>query len=183
MWEGQDGLAPSLRLALPRSGAQPRVEAPGPEPHLLHQHLHVVGTAPAVGLHDEAEAQGHRRHVHLGAGGRKKGLSLARQGHTASPSPVRTPRPAGNMGPACKTPLLPLAFQGDAGARGVQVPEVPEEEMANLAVSQGPVQQEFGQLAVEVGFVLEHLHQLQKVLENLIVPVENKGSWDLELCG
>lgn len=87
------------------------------------------------------------------------------------------------MRPACKTPLLPLAFQGDAGARGVQVPEVPEEEMANLAVSQGPVQQEFGQLAVEVGFVLEHLHQLQKVLENLIVPVENKGSWDLELCG
>lgn len=49
----------------------------GPAPHLLHQHLHVVGAAPAVGLHDEAEAQGHRRHVHLGAGGRERGLSLA----------------------------------------------------------------------------------------------------------
>lgn len=87
MWESQDGLARSLRPALvipkgpgwPCPGAEPSPGwSPGPEPHLLHQHLHVVDTAPAIGLHDEAEAQGHRRHVHLGAGGRKKGLSLAR---------------------------------------------------------------------------------------------------------
>lgn len=87
------------------------------------------------------------------------------------------------MRPAGKTPLLPLAFKGDAGARGVQLPEVPEEEVADLAVGQGPVQQEFGQLAVEVGLILEHLYQLQKILENLVVPAENKGGWDPKLRG
>lgn len=75
-------------LALPRSRARPQVEARGLEPHLLHQHLHVVGAAPAVGLHDEAEAQGHRRHMHLGAGERKEGLSLATQ-----PLPTRSGHP------------------------------------------------------------------------------------------
>ena len=48
--------------------------------------------------------------------------------------------------------------------------------MADLAIGQGSVQQEFGQLAVEVGLVLEHLHQLQQVLEKLVVPAE-KGGW------
>ena len=62
-------------------------------PHLLHQHLHVVGAAPAIGFHDEAESQSHRRHVHLGAGGRKQGLSLAWRGHTTPPSPI---------GPGCQ---------------------------------------------------------------------------------
>lgn len=47
--------------------------------------------------------------------------------------------------------------------------------MADLAIGQGPVQQEFGQLAVEVGLVLEHLHQLQQVLEKLIVPAKKEG--------
>lgn len=56
-----------------------------------------------------------------------------------------------------------------------QLPEVPEEEVANLAVSQGPVQQEFGQLAVQVGLIFEHLHQLQKVLEKLVVPAEKES--------
>lgn len=68
-----------------------------------------------------------------------------------------------------------MAFQGEVGVRGVQVPEVPEEEVANLAIGQGPVQQEFGQLAVQVGLVLEYLYQLQQVLEKLIVPAENGG--------
>lgn len=54
----------------------------------------------------------------------------------------------------------------------IQLPEVPEEEVADLAVSQGSVQQEFGQLAVQVGLVFEHLHKLQKVLEKFIIPVE-----------
>lgn len=85
-------------LTLPRAGAQPGVRALGPGPHLLHQHLHVVGAAPAVGFHDEAKAQGHRRHVHLGAGGRRKRLSLTWQGHTAPPGPNRTPRPAETQG-------------------------------------------------------------------------------------
>lgn len=47
--------------------------------------------------------------------------------------------------------------------------------MADPAIGQGPVQQEFGQLAVEVGLVLEHLHQLQQVLEKLVVPAEKGG--------
>lgn len=47
--------------------------------------------------------------------------------------------------------------------------------MADLAVGQGPVQQEFGQLAVEVGLVLQHLHQLQQVLEKLVVPAGKGG--------
>lgn len=48
--------------------------------------------------------------------------------------------------------------------------------MADLAVGQGPVQQELGQLAVKVGLILEHLHQLQQVLEKLIIPAR-EGSW------
>lgn len=55
------------------------------------------------------------------------------------------------------------------------LPEVPEEEVADLAVRQGSVQQEFGQLAVQVGLVFEHLHKLQKVLEKLIIPAEKEG--------
>lgn len=55
------------------------------------------------------------------------------------------------------------------------VPEVPEEEVADLAVGQGPGQQELGQLAVQVGLVLEHLHQLQQVPEELVVPADRGG--------
>lgn len=59
----------------------------------------------------------------------------------------------------------------------VQLPEVPEQEVSDLAVSQGSAQQEFGQLAVQVGLIFEHLHQLQKVLEELIVPEEKESRW------
>lgn len=55
------------------------------------------------------------------------------------------------------------------------LPEVPEEEVADLAVGQGSVQQEFGQLAVQVGLVFEHLHQLQEVLEELAIPAEKES--------
>lgn len=59
----------------------------------------------------------------------------------------------------------------------LQLPEVPEEEVADLAVGQRPVQQEFRQLAVQVGLVLEHLHQLQQVLEQLVIPAGKRGRW------
>lgn len=45
--------------AEPRRGRGVQAGLWGAAPHLLHQHLHVVGAAPAVGFHDEAEAQGH----------------------------------------------------------------------------------------------------------------------------
>lgn len=64
---------------------------------------------------------------------------------------------------------------GRGGGQRGALPEVPEEEVADLAVGQRPVQQELGQLAVEVGFVLEHLHQLQQVLEKLVVPAEEEA--------
>lgn len=68
---GQEGQALSLAAPPPRGlqRGRPAQTAPRAGPHLLHEHLHVVGATPAVGLHDEAEAQGHGRHVHLGAGG------------------------------------------------------------------------------------------------------------------
>lgn len=47
--------------------------------------------------------------------------------------------------------------------------------MSDLAVSQGSAQQEFGQLAVQVGLIFEHLYQLQKVLEKLIIPEEKES--------
>lgn len=47
--------------------------------------------------------------------------------------------------------------------------------MSDLAVSQGSAQQEFGQLAVQVGLIFEHLHQLQEVLEKLIIPAEKES--------
>lgn len=71
--------------------------------------------------------------------------------------------------------LLPhrIPTFGGQGASGL--PKVPEEEVADLAVGQGALQQELGQLAVQVRLVLEHLHQLQQVLEELVVPAGGRG--------
>lgn len=55
-------------------------------PYLFHQHLHVVGAAPAVGFHDEAETESHRWYVHLGAGDQMV-PSLASQDLTSPPQP------------------------------------------------------------------------------------------------
>lgn len=52
---------------------------------------------------------------------------------------------------------------------------MPEQEVPDLAVSQGSAQQEFGQLAVQVGLIFEYLYQLQKVLEKLVIPEEKKS--------
>lgn len=100
-------------------------------------------------------------------------ISELEGGREAEPCCTRAPSQA-TMRPAGQGPLLPGVLGRHGGPPG-PLPEVPEEEVANLAVGQGPVQQELGQFAVEVGFVLEHLHQLQQVLEKLIVPVDKGG--------
>ena len=50
-------------------------------------------------------------------------------------------------------------------------PKVPEEEVANLAVGLGALQQETCEGAVVVRLVAQHLHQLQQVLGQLLVTV------------
>ena len=47
---------------------------------------------------------------------------------------------------------------------------MPEEEVADALVGQGPLQQEGGEVTVQVGLVLQHLHQLDEVLQQLAVP-------------
>lgn len=115
---------------------------------------------------------------------KESGLSLDRQG-SGIPSPslggtqsIRTSEPARSSARSQKARDLPSRwpsqdFQG-TGWGCVHVPEVPKQEVSDLAVSQGPTQQEFGQLAVQVGLILEHLHQLQKVLEELVIPGERE---------
>lgn len=87
------------------------------------------------------------------------------------PRAPRTSGPARNLRSASLRSPFPVALRLGC----IQLPEVPEEEVADLAVRQGSVQQEFGQLAVQVGLVFEHLHKLQKVLEKLIIPAEKQG--------
>ena len=42
-------------------------------------------------------------------------------------------------------------------------PEMPEKEVTNGFVLQGPTEKEFPELTVEVGLKLEHLYQLKKI--------------------
>lgn len=49
---------------------------------------------------------------------------------------------------------------------------MPKEEVSYLLIGQGPLQQEGGQVTVQVGLVLQHLHQLDQVLQQLVVTVD-----------
>ena len=51
---------------------------------------------------------------------------------------------------------------------------MPEQEVTYPLVGQGSLQQEGGEVAVQVGLVLQHLHQLQQVLQKLVVAVGGK---------
>ncbi len=49
------------------------------------------------------------------------------------------------------------------------VPEVPEEKMADGLALQGSAQKEVSQCAVQVGLKLEHLYQLQQIHVELVI--------------
>lgn len=59
------------------------------------------------------------------------------------------------------------------------IPEVPKQEVTYSLVGQGSLQQETGQVAIQVGFILQNLNQLQEVLKEFIITVEKKNTHEM----
>ena len=53
----------------------------------------------------------------------------------------------------------------------MHIPEMPEKEMANGFILQGPTEKEFPELTIKVGLKLEHLYQLKKIHRQHLITV------------